>query len=299
VRTTRDQFINNLNAFELDPESRRLWVYNIFAQDRLAIARDLSVIAGVKLERSSFVGWQVLPNLRLAYQPSSNALFWAAVSRAVRTPSRIDRELEFLPLVAPSTDFGAEELVALEAGYRGEPASWLNLSVNFFYNFYNDLRTTEFSPGNTLPIELLNGRKGRTYGIEAWAKAQVTPWWRLSLGASTLHKSFHLLDDRVDIQPRNSLGADPHWQVVGSSDMNFTPRLKLTLDVRGVGPLDLPPAVPGYVDAGGKLGYAVNDRVELFVAARNLLHETHRENGDPGAAQLAKRSIYAGTRLRF
>ena len=299
VRTTRDQFINNLNAFELDPESRRLWVYNIFAQDRLAIARDLSVIAGVKLERSSFVGWQVLPNLRLAYQPSSNALFWAAVSRAVRTPSRIDRELEFLPLVAPSTDFGAEELVALEAGYRGEPASWLNLSVNFFYNFYNDLRTTEFSPGNTLPIELLNGRKGRTYGIEAWAKAQVTPWWRLSLGASTLHKSFHLLDDRVDIQPRNSLGADPHWQVVGSSDMNFTPRLKLTLDVRGVGPLDLPPAVPGYVDAGGKLGYAVNDRVELFVAARNLLHETHPENGDPGAAQLAKRSIYAGTRLRF
>ena len=299
VRTTRDEFVNNLNAFELDPESRRLWVYNIFAQDRFAIARDLSVIAGVKLERSSFVGWQVLPNLRLAYQPSSNALFWAAVSRAVRTPSRIDRELEFLPLVAPSTDFGAEELVALEAGYRGEPASWLNLSVNLFYNFYNDLRTTEFSPGNTLPIQLLNGRKGRTYGIEAWAKAQVTPWWRLSLGASTLHKNFHLLDDRVDIQPRNSLGADPHWQVVGSSDMNFTPKLKLTLDVRGVGPLDLPPAVPGYVDAGGKLGFAVNDRVELFVAARNLLHETHPENGDPGAAQLAKRSIYAGTRLRF
>jgi len=35
------------------------------------------------------------------------------------------------------------------------------------------------------------------------------------------------------------------------------------------------------------------------VAARNLLHETHEENGDPNSAQLAKRSVYAGTRLRF
>jgi iron complex outermembrane receptor protein len=299
VRATKDLFINNLNAFELNPESRRLGVYNIFAQDRFAIAPTLALIAGLKLERSSFVGWQVLPNFRLAFQPTANALFWAAVSRAVRTPSRIDRELELLPILAPSTDFGAEQLVALEAGYRGNPASWLSLSVNVFYNFYKDLRTTEFSPGNTLPIELLNGRKGNTYGVEGWAKAQILPWWRLSIGASTLHKNFHLVDDRVDTQPRNSLGADPHWQVVGTSDMDVAPKMKLTLDVRGVGPLDLPPAVPGYVDAGGKLAYALTNNVELFVAGRNLVHRTHAENGDRGASQLAKRSVYAGTRLRF
>lgn len=299
VRTTRDLFINNLNAFELNPESRRLWIYNVFAQDRFSIAPDLALIAGVKLEKSSFVGWQLLPNLRLAYQPSPRALLWAAVSRAVRTPSRIDRQLELLPLLAPSTQFRAEKLTALEAGYRGEPASWLTLSVNLFYNFYDNLRTTEFLNGATIPIELLNGRKGRTYGIEAWGKAQLTPWWRLSLGATTLHKSFHLLDDRVDLQPRNSLGADPHWQVVGSSDMDLTPKLSLTLDVRGMGPVDLPPAVPGYVEAGGKLGYRLTDRIELFLAGRNLLHRTHLENGDLGASQLAKRSIYGGTRLRF
>jgi iron complex outermembrane receptor protein len=299
VRTTRDMFVNNLNAFELNPESRRLWVYNIFAQDRFTLTPELTLIAGVKLEKSSFVGWQFLPNFRIAYQPSDRSLFWAAVSRAVRTPSRIDRQLELLPLLAPSTDFGVEKLTALEAGYRGEPASWLSLSVNLFYNFYDDLRTTEFLNGQTIPIELLNGRKGRTYGIEAWGKAQVTPSWRLSLGVTTLHKNLHVLDDRVDLQPRNSLGADPHWQVVGSSDMDLSPRLKLTFDVRGVAPLDLPPAVPGYVEAGGQLGYDVSNRLELFVAGRNLLHRTHRENGDPAASQLAKRSIYAGTRLRF
>jgi iron complex outermembrane receptor protein len=298
ARRTKDRFVNNLNPFELVPESKTLWVYNLFAQDRFNITPELSAIAGVKLEKSSFVGWQLLPNLRLAYQPNQRSLFWAAVSRAVRTPSRIDRELQFLPFVAPSTDFDSEKVTAFEAGWRGEPSRWLSLSVNAFYNRYTDLRTTEVTgfPGN--PIELLNGRKGSTWGVEAWGKAQVTPWWRLSLGGSTLRNAFRVVDDRVDLFPRNSLGADPKWQFVGSSDMDLTPKLRLTLDLRGVGPLDLPPDVPGYVEAGGKLGYALDERVELFLAARNLLHRTHLENGD-GSAQLIKRSVYAGTRLRF
>jgi iron complex outermembrane receptor protein len=299
ARRTNDLFVNGANGFQVVPNSRKLWVYNVFAQDRYSITPDLSLIAGVKLEKSSFVGWQVLPNLRLAYQASPRALFWAAVSKAVRTPSRIDRELQFPPLLLPSTDFDTEKLTALEAGYRGEPASWLSLSVNLFYNFYTDLRTTEFLNGQTIPIELLNGQRGRTYGIEAWGKAQVTPWWRISLGATTLHKNFHLLDDRVDLQPRNSLGVDPHWQVVGSSDMELTPRLKLTLDVRGVGELDLEPRVPGYVEASGQIAYDLTEGIELFVAGRNLLHQAHLENGDPGASQRARRSIYAGSRLRF
>jgi iron complex outermembrane recepter protein len=288
-----------LNAFELNPETRRLWVYNVFAQDRFALSPTLSVIAGVKAEKSSFVGWQLLPNLRLSYQPNDRTLFWAAVSRAVRTPSRIDRQLQLLPIVAPSVNFDVERLVALETGYRGEPASWLSLSVNLFYNFYDQLRTTEFLNGISIPIELLNGRKGTSYGVEAWAKAQVTPWWRLSLGGSTLHKNFHVIGNRTDLQPRNSLGADPHWQLVGSSDMDLTQRLRLTLEVRGVGALDLPPAVPAYVEAGGQLSYQLRDGIELFLAGRNLLHRTHLENGDPSAAQLARRTLFAGARARF
>ena len=69
--------------------------------------------------------------------------------------------------------------------------------------------------------------------------------------------------------------------------------------MRGVGALDLDPRVPGYVEAGGQLAYDLDDRVELFVAGRNLLHRTHAENGDPGASQVARRTVYAGTRLRF
>ena len=78
IRTTRDLFVNNLNIFELVPDSRRLWVYNVFAQDRFSVAPTLDVVAGVKLEKSTFVGWQFLRNLRIAWQPNQQNLVWAA-----------------------------------------------------------------------------------------------------------------------------------------------------------------------------------------------------------------------------
>ena len=43
----------------------------------------------------------------------------------------------------------------------------------------------------------------------------------------------------------------------------------------------------------------LTEHVELFVAGNNLLHRTHAESNDPGRAQLAERSVYAGARLRF
>jgi iron complex outermembrane receptor protein len=212
VRTTRDEFINNLNAFQLDPRSRRLWIFNAFAQDRLRLRDDLSLTAGVKLESSTFSGLQVLPNLRLAWQPNDRALWWAAASRAVRTPSRIDRQLSNLPLLAPATGFRSEKLVALEAGYRGQPLPHTSLSVSTFFNLYDDIRTTELAPGGRLPIRLANGLSGHTYGVEAWGSVDLTPRWRVSLGGSTLWKRFKV--ERTD-RPGAGRGAGRRSRLPG------------------------------------------------------------------------------------
>src|SRR3546814_11337982 len=85
---------------------------NIFAQDEMQLGDDLALTAGVKLERSSFSGLEILPNLRVVWQPNERTLFWSAVSRAVRTPSRIDRQLQALPVLAPATAFESETLTA-------------------------------------------------------------------------------------------------------------------------------------------------------------------------------------------
>jgi iron complex outermembrane receptor protein len=296
VRTTRDEFINELNLFNLVPPRRRLWVFNGFVQDRFRIAPDVSVTAGVKVERSTFSGLQLLPNLRVAWQPNGQTLLWAAVSRAVRTPSRIDRQLQALPLLAPAPGFTSEKLVAVEAGYRGQPSSTTSISVNGFVNFYDDLRSTEFVDGH---FQLMNGQEGRTYGVEAWGNAQLLPWWRASLGVTTLWKDLHDKPGHTELIPRNSLGNDPRWQVTGRSDFDLTSRLQLSLDARAVGRIEQDPEIGSYVEAGGQLSYQASRQIELFVAGRNLLHRTHVESNDPSGAQLARRTIYAGARARF
>ena len=296
ARTTQDEFVNELNAFNLVPPRRRLWVFNGFVQDHYRLTSRLALIGGIKLERSTFSGLQVLPNLRLAWQPHDRTLVWAAVSRAVRTPSRIDRQLTALPFLVAAPEFTSEKLVAVEAGYRGQPSSTTSVSINGFVNFYKDLRSTEFVDGH---FQLMNGEEGRTYGIEAWGNAQLRPGWRASLGVSTLWKDLHNKPGHLDFAPRNSLGNDPAWQVVGRTDIDLSSRLHFNLDARAVGRIDQEPQIGSYEDAGGQLSFDASKRIELFVAGRNLLHRTHLESNDPSAAQLARRTIYAGARARF
>jgi iron complex outermembrane receptor protein len=301
IRTTRDAFVNNLNGFQLNPQSRRLWIYDGFVQDRFALTSSLSVIAGIKAEETSFTGIELLPNLRLAWHPDARTLLWAAVSRAVRTPSRIDRQLEFPPLLTGGS-FQSEKLVAFEAGYRGQPTANSTLSVSAFYNRYDDIRTTELQPGGALPIQLLNGLAGHSYGIEAWGAAQLSSWLRVSLGLSTLWKRFHEKPGHVDLAQRDSLGHDPDLQLFVRVEINPVERLRLNFGFRRIGGLDGAagePPISGYVEADANLTYRLSDSVELYLAGNNLLHDTHLESNDIQRVRLAQRSVYVGARLRF
>lgn len=297
VRTTRDQFINNANVFALDPTSRRLWILNGFVQDRFALTPELSLTLGLKLERSSFSGVELLPNLRLAWQPDPSHLLWGAVSRAVRTPSRIDRNLIASPFLVAATEFRSEKLIAFEAGYRGQPTSTTSVSVSAFFNLYDDIRTAEII---AIPVQvrLSNSLTGHTYGVEAWGNWQALPWWRLSAGINLLGKSFRLEPGATDTTGAAALGDDPSYQVLLRSSMNLGESVTLDLGLRAVDGLETP-AIPAYVEAETRLGWRIGDQLELFVAGSNLFRRTHAESNDPNRAQLAERSVHLGTRLRF
>ena len=298
LRTTRDKFTNNLNSFQLDPPSRRLWVYNAFLQDRIGLTPDLSLILGLKAEQTSFTGVELLPNVRVAWQPAAAALLWAAVSRAVRTPSRIDRQLESPPLLAAASQFDSEMLIAFEAGYRGQPTERTSLSISVFYNLYDDIRTAEFV-GNPLPLMLRNGLEGHSYGIEAWSSTQLAPWWRFNLGLATVWKRFEMAPGRIDIGGFASLGSDPDYQLLARSHMNLTDRLQLNAGLRWIGDLEPEPGIDSFVEADARLAFRVSEAVELYVAGQNLLHRRHLESADVQRGQAAERNLYAGTRLRF
>lgn len=295
IRATHDKFINNANPFVLDPPSRTLWMGNVFAQDTWAIDEKLSLTGGLKLERTSFTGIEALPSVRLAWRPAPQTLFWTAASRAVRTPSRIDRQLVH-PVILEAGTFRSERLTALEAGYRGQLSRGTSVSLSIFYNLYDGLRTTEPNPATFLPVRLSNGLKGHSYGVEAWGSAQVADWWRVSAGIRTLHKSFRLKAGRTDIENGISLGNDPDFQLLARSQMNLTDALELDVTLRGVDRRP-DPRVSGYVDADARIGWALAPQLELYVAGTNLLHAKRDESGDADRGQLVRRSIVAGARF--
>src|SRR5690606_5215964 len=92
-RISRDEFRNTANIFVVEPPKETIGIGNVFAQDSISLRPDLKLTVGLKYEHSSYSGGEFLPSARIAWQVSERTLLWAAVSRAVRTPSRIDRDL--------------------------------------------------------------------------------------------------------------------------------------------------------------------------------------------------------------
>ena len=72
-------------------------------QDEIKLQEKLFLTLGTKLEHNDYSGFEVEPSGPVANgMPTPKQMFWGAVSRAVRTPSRIDHDL-FEPTGFPPT----------------------------------------------------------------------------------------------------------------------------------------------------------------------------------------------------
>ncbi|MDB5425294.1 MAG: TonB-dependent receptor, plug [Phenylobacterium sp.] len=290
------------------PESRTLGLGNLFAQDTIALSPSLKLTVGLKFEDDPYSGIEPLPSTRLSWKVTDTTLLWAAVSRAVRAPSRLDRDfhqvLGSFVVIAPGT-FQPETLVAYELGYRGRPSSRTSLSISAFYNIYDDLRSFERPPAGGFPITIGNRMEGETYGVEAWGAYQVRDWWRLMAGANWLHEDLRFKAGSSGVGGIESAGDDPDYQLSLRSTMTLPRGVDLDLQLRRVGALPAP-ASPAYTELNGRLGWALTKKVELSVSGFNLLNDHHPEFGAATAAvQLGPtgveigRSVVAGARLRF
>jgi outer membrane receptor protein involved in Fe transport len=91
-----------LGNFRMLPAAEQVGTISVFAQDEIELVTDrLRATAGVKFEHSRYseVGFQ--PTVRLTWTPHHEHAFWAAGSRAVRTPSRTDRGMSVPAGIAP------------------------------------------------------------------------------------------------------------------------------------------------------------------------------------------------------
>ncbi len=276
MRLWRENFTSHTIARFANPKAD-ISLGSVFAQDEITLKRGLKLTLGLKAETNSYSGVDWLPNVRLAWQRGNGDLVWGAMSRAVRTPNRLDRELEAPGLILPSPDFRSEKLNALELGWRTQPTVNSSFSLAAFYNVYDDLRTIKPTPVTVVPAILENGARGTTYGLEGWGKVDVTPRWRVSGGFNLLHKHFETKPGTVDANSLRVQGEDPAYQGQLRSEWTVTDKVDLDIAMRTVGKIDNAP-VPAYTEATVHVGWRVRDNIELAVNAVNLLHARHLES---------------------
>lgn len=300
---------STLSAAYFSPANRTLSLGNVFFQDSIAVTDTLKLVLGAKLEDDTYSGLQPLPNVRLAWNITNSTTAWAAISRAVREPSRIDRDLNDEVggfLVIKGGNFQPEKLTAYEIGYRAQILPNVSISISTFYNVYTDLRSVEpAAPGSVYPIEFANLMSGDTDGVEIWANYSVNAWWRLSAGANWLHEKLHFDPGSADLTSTAIAGDDPSYQASLRSTMDLARHWALNLDLRRIGALP-DPTSPAYTELDAHLGWKPLPTLEFSLTGSNLIHPQHLEFGTMSAPlQLGasgvetRRSAFANIRWSF
>ena len=100
-RLTHDDLHNTFNA-TFNPDSRDDDLFSGFIQDEITLVKNcVHMILGSKFEDNDYTGFEIQPNIRILWTPDEDQSAWAAVSRAVRTPSRVEHDVQANLAVIP------------------------------------------------------------------------------------------------------------------------------------------------------------------------------------------------------
>jgi iron complex outermembrane receptor protein len=319
ARWTADHVDNTLFA-TFTPASRQDLTLSAFVQDRIDLWDErLYLTLGSKFEHNDYTGFEVQPNARLAWLASPRQTLWAAVSRAVRIPSRIDADLRLtspisipgLPIpvfvnVDGTDDFDAERLLAYELGYRIQTGSNLAFDLAAFYNEYQDLQTMEprtplivTTPNLfiVLPNVLENGLRGRSYGGTLSADWRPLENWRLQFHYSRLLLQLSNQPGALDPSARRRGGNSPRNQLALRSFFDFGAGFSFYTALRYVD--DLPNLrVPSYTAVDAGMSARTRNNFEFSIAGQNLSDSRHLEFASAGNSQI-ERSFFAKVVWRY
>jgi iron complex outermembrane receptor protein len=301
-RLMNDHVANSAALAFLPAHVARQW-FTGFVQDEIALVPDrLHVALGTKIEHNDYTGVEIQPSGRVNWTLSPAATLWAAVSRALRTPSRIDREL--FARVSPTSflaggpGFHSEEELAYELGYRHQQG-FLALSVATFYSRYHGLRSVEqLNPPVPDTLVIGNGQDGESFGAELTAGYRVTSRWSVRAGYTELRVHIWPNPGSTDTSRGLTESQSPDRQLFVHSSVDLPAHLRLDAGLRAIG--DIPRRqVPAYAELNARLTWQATANVDLSVVGQNLLHRRHAEFGAPAARREIERGAYGLVQWRF
>lgn len=293
---------NGIIPISYNPAKRTDEWFSGFIQEKYGLIPDkLYLTVGSKFLRNSFTDFEYQPNLRIAYYPERRQTLWASVSRAVRTPTRGERDVTIRAGTSSavvnqgSANFFSEKEIAYEAGYRFKPTSRLSFDLSTFYNQYAGLRTAE--PISGVPTANNKGH-GSSYGLEFSTKWQATRDWKLEgsyehfkmrLGIESASRDNQsILAGTDDLQ--NAEGQSPQSQFKLRSFYNITPNVEFDNmlyyadhlskglgGTSGTASSTRNTAIPSYVRFDTRLGYAYTSSLNFSIGIQNLFDQRYTE----------------------
>jgi iron complex outermembrane receptor protein len=322
-RFTHDE-VENAPALAFFPTTLNHDLSSGFVQDEITLVPErLKFTIGTKLEHNDYTGLEYEPSVRLAWTPTERQTIWAAVSRAIRAPSRVDRDIR-LPITIPffatngvsnlligGANFESETVIAYELGYRAQFGPKMSASIATFYNDYDKVRSTSLSPPDpvlNLPFPLFyqNNLEGHTYGTELSIHYQVYEWWRLQGGYTMLQEEIRVKAGQADFNNALNETADPEHQFSVRSAMDVTKNVELDARLRWVdsfrfnnsGTAD---TVPSYFELDVRLAWRPTENWEFSVVGQNLLQDQHLEYviASPNPRTEIERCVYGKVTFRW
>ena len=321
LRASPSNFIQTQATVNFLPHQETDSVYSGFLQDEIPIlANKLSLTIGTKLVHNNFSGFDYEPGARLLLTPSDRQSFWAAATRAVRTPSRLDQDLALTGFVAAgpppifieiagNPKFAPERLIGYEAGYRALVSSSFYMDISTFFNNYRGLLS--FGPASIsfaqsppprytyilIAVPWANGLLGNTDGVEVSPNWKVTDWWQLKGSYSYLQMH---LKDRPGITDTGTaasdIGSSPRHEIVIQSLFRLPWRFELDPTYRFMSALSAQ-SVKKYSTMDVHFGRSfAEDHFELSLTGQDLFRPSQQEFGlgVPNAPNVGiKRAVYA------
>lgn len=291
-RASKDRVQNSFTV-QVNPSEETLSVWQFFAQDRIVLMEDkLSMTIGSKFEYNDFTGFEAQPSLRFLLKATESQTLWAAVSRAVRTPSRLDTGVRFVAAqsgpafvaVFGDPEFESEELVAWEFGYRAGITSDFSIDIATFYNDYDKLRT--FQLGNLtfidgvpfVPLNIGNLNSAKTWGAELSATWQ--PKRELTVRGGYSYFGIDVDEDpaefpsdinvREDEDPEHQFFIHAAWDV--APDIQFDGMLRYVDDLTGVDT-----DVPSYAELDLRWAWQFSRDWKFALVGKNLIHDQRQQ----------------------
>jgi len=292
--------ILGLGTFDL---AQRDWRNaSVFVHDDYALVPgQWRLSGGLRLDQDSWSGLQVQPDIRLAWTPDPATTVWSSLSRATRTPSRLELDVPFkftetaaIPPFVPAIatlrlapergTLRPEKVTALELGFRQRVTEQLSVDMSAFASDYTDMVSLVMSGTEVVSPQLVNvlltnnnAARARTHGFELAADWRVSATWRVQSHYSRLYlrsprlsepaaaAAQDLWEGRV---PRHRASLRSSWTLPSGDQLDLW--LKHTSRLNN-------PAVPGFTGLDLRYAWRVGPGFELTLTGQNLLKARHQE----------------------